>query len=484
MNDKESLKVRTFRSAKWNTLERFGVQGIQFIITIFIARFLSPADYGLIGILSIFINLSQTFIDSGFSSALVRTQDPREEDYSTVFYFNTGVSIFIYLLLYAIAPFISTFFHQDLLTYVLRIYSVTLIINALVAVQVTRLQINLDFKSIAISRLVASIISGLLGLILAILEFGVWALVFQNVIFTIISCVCIQFNSKWHPNTGFSIASFRKLGAFGSRLLTASVLDVIYKNLTKFAIAKFYTPSDLGNYERGSQFADLPNKSINGVLGTVTFPILSKIQNDDERLIYAYRRYIQMSSMVIFFVAAILFSLARPIVLITLTGKWSGAIIFLQLFVLSSMFDHLSAINLNLLKVKGRSDLFLKLEIIKKTISLILLLISIPYGVLTICVSSIVYNQIAIICNTYYTGKLFSYGYLSQIKDFLPYILKSFISFLPAFILSNMVENNLYLYSISALTFGVIIYVLLIRRDINFRDMYGLFCENILKRKI
>lgn len=482
MREKTSIKGQTLYSAKWNALERFGVQGVQFVLTIFIARFLTPSDYGLIGILSIFINLSQTFIDSGFSSALVRTQIPKEEDFSTVFYFNLGVSIFLYALLFITAPFLSSFFNQTLLTEVLRIYSITLIINAFVAVQVTKLQINLDFKSLAISRITATVISGLLGLILAVLDYGVWALVFQNVVYNIISCIGIQFFCKWHPVTGFSVSSFKKLGAYGFRLLTASVLDVIYKNLSKFAIAKFYTSSDLGNYERGSQFADLPNKSINGVLGTVTFPILSKIQNDDDRLINAYRRYVQVSSMVIFFVAAALFSLAKPIVLITLTEKWAGAIVFLQLFVFSSMFDHLSAINLNLLKVTGRSDLFLRLEIIKKTISFILLIISIPFGVMAICISSIVYNQIAIICNTYYTGKLYSYGYFSQVKDFLPYLIKAFVSFMPAYILTNRADVHIYMYSMIGLFIGIITYLLLIHRDINFRDLCDLLSENFSKR--
>lgn len=469
----ESVRSQTVRSVRWNGIEKFAGQGIQFLLTLVIARLLSPSDYGLIGLLTIFITISQTFIDSGFNTALLRTKCPKPEDYSTVFYFNFIIAIVVYVILYCIAPQIARFFNQPLLVDILRIYSLSLLINSLMAVQVAKLQVELDFKSLAIIRLLAVVLSGAIGIYLAYCDWGVWALVSQNISYSVISLVIICSVCRWLPKEGFNLESFKRLGSFGSRLLAASILDAIYKNLTRFAIGKFYTSSDLGNYERGAQFAELPNKSINGVLSTVTFPILAKIQDDEDHLIAVYRRYIQMSSMVIFIVCGLLCALAKPIILFTLTEKWVDAIIFLHVFSFSCMFDHLNTINLNLLKVKGRSDLFLRLEVFKKIISLIILMCAIPFGVFAICLSKVLYNQIAIFCNTYYTGKLFKYGYIEQFRDFLPYLCKTIIACVPAYAITLAGMPNIATIIVGAFL-SIIIYLLLLRNDNNLKELIKL----------
>ena len=476
-----SIKLQTINSAKWNAIERFSVQGIQFVLTLLMARLLTPGDYGVIGMLTIFIAISQSFIDSGFNTALIRTTNVKEEDFSTVFYFNFAISIICYLILFFAAPTIAFFFHQDILCPILRVYSVSLIINSLMAVQVSMLQIKLDFKSLAKRNVIATLLSGVAGVIMAYLGFGVWALVYQNILASLINLIFIVMICRWYPKTGFCKESFKRLGSFGSRLLAAGLLDTIYKNLTNFAIGKFYTSADLGYYTRGSQFATVPSNSINGVLSTVTYPILAKIQNDDVRLIHVYQKYIQISSLVIFIFSGLLCALAKPIILFTLSDKWSESIIYLSLFAFSSMFNHLSTINLNLLKVKGRSDLFLKLEVLKKTISVIILAISVPMGVLAICISKVIYCQIAILINTYYTGKLFNYGYIDQLKDFLPYFFKTVIACVPSFILTLTSIPNIVIILLGT-TITLTLYYLMLKNDENMIELIKLVLDKIKKK--
>lgn len=473
-----SIKQQTLDSAKWNFLDRIAGQGIQFILGIIIARFLHPSDYGAVGILAIFFAISQTFIDSGFSSALIRKKKPSEEDFSTTFYFNLAISIVVYVILFLIAPWVAEFFNIPILCLVMRVQSVTLIINAIMAVQVAMLNIKLDFKSLAKRNIVATLISGGAGITLAYLGYGIWALVYQQIIAALISLIFIGIVCKWYPKTKFNMQSFKELGAFGSRLLASSLLNTIYIHLTTFAIGKFYTAKDLGFYTRGSQYAHVPNSAINGVLGTVTYPILAQIQDDEERLISVYRKYIKITSLCIFIFSGILCALAKPIILLTLTDKWANAIIFLHAFAFSYAFDHLNTINLNLLKVKGRSDLFLQLEIIKKIIAVAILFISIPFGVLAICLSKLLYNQIAVFINTYYTGKLFHLGYLQQIKDIFPFLLCSFLACLPAYAITNF--NMPHIVTIILGTgVSLSLYWLMLRKNPNMIELIELFYKKI-----
>lgn len=459
-----SIKEQTISSVKWNGLEKVGIMGIQFLLTLIIARLVTPEDYGTIGMLAVFIEVSRTFIDSGFQMALVRKTDVNERDFSTAFYFNVIVAITIYGILFFCAPDIATFFNQPILSSVLRVYAISLLINSLMSVQVSMLQIKLDFKSLAKRNVTATLISGVIGILLAYCGMGVWALVWQNVSASLISLILICYICRWYPKEHFSKNSFKYLWSFGSRLLGAGLLHTFYLNMTSLVIGKFYTLQDLGCYKRGSEFAHVPNHAINGVLSSVTYPILSKIQDDTKRLMNAYEKYIRTASLVIFFLCGLFAALANPTILLLLTDKWSKAIIFLQLFAIGSMFEHLNTINLNLLKVKGRSDLFFRLEVIKKTISLLILCAAIPLGVLAICISKLIYVHIAIIINTYYTGKLFHYGYVEQWKDFLPYFFKTIVACIPTFLLTLTPLPNI-LVIILGVVMSSCIYVFLLRKD-------------------
>lgn len=476
-----SIKQQTLASSKWNFLDRMAVQVIQFVLGIIMARMLAPSDYGAIGILAVFFAISQSFIDSGFSAALIRKNSPTEEEFSTVFYFNFAVSLVAYGILFAIAPWVTSFFKIEILCPVLRVQAVTLIINAIMAVQVAMLNIRLDFKSLAKRNIAASFLSGVTGIILAYLGFGIWALVFQQIIAAVISLIFICSFCRWIPRKKFSVPAFKEMGGFGSKLLISGLLHTIYSHIAFFAIGKFYSAKDLGFYTRGAHYANLPNNTINGVLQTVTYPILAKIKDDEEHLISVYRKYIRITSMCVFIFSGLLCVLAKPIILFTLTEKWAAAIIFLQLFGFSYMFDHLNTINLNLLKVKGRSDLYLRLEIIKKTISVLILAISIPIGVLAICISKVIYNQIAVFINTYYTGKLFDLGYIQQFKDYCPFLIKAALACIPAYALTTLDLPNIATIIMGGCT-SLLIYWYLLRNNPDMIELIDLVKTQFRKK--
>lgn len=473
-----SVKQETFNGVVWTSVEKFSNLGIHFVVGLVLARLLQPSDFGAIALLTIFYTISNSFIDSGFGSALVRKQGRTETDFSTVFYFNIFISIVCYAILYASAPLISDFFRLPILCLVLRVQAVNLIFNAFIAVLNAKLLISLDFKAIAIRTLLSALISGIVGITMAYLGYGIWSLVFQTLTATFVNLVFVWSYCRWIPLWTFSFQSFKELGSYGSKLLAAGLINTIYDNLSPLAIGKFYTPKDLGFYNRGAELARVPNQSMLSVVQSVSFPVFSKIQDDDAHLISVYRKYIKIASMFLIFSSILIAALAKPIILLLLTEKWSEAIIYLQLFCMAVMFNHINTINLNLLKVKGRSDLFLKLEIVKKTISTIILISAIPFGVLAICISKIFYTQIAIVINTYYSGKLFNMGYISQVKDFIGYFFLSVLACLPAYLVT-FINIPFIVQILLGLLFGVSIYYYSLRKDVLLKEIL-----NMIKNKI
>lgn len=467
------LKDKTLSGVKWSAIGRFSTQGISFVIGILLARILSPSDYGVIGMIGIFMAIAQTFIDSGFGSALIRKKDCSDTDYSTAFYFNIAVGIVSYLILFFSAPLIADFFKTPILIDIVRVLSINLFLNSLSIVQTAKLTAAVDFKSQAKISLVATIVSGCIGLIMAYSGYGVWSLVYQSVSLSIVRTILFWTVTKWKPQRIFSKQSFNYLFGFGSKILSASLLHTIYANLTTILIGKFYTTQDLGYYSRGESLASLPSSNLTSILQSVTYPIMSKIQDDDERLIQVYRKYICMTSMIIFFGMCLLAALAKPLIITLFTEKWANSIVYLQVFCFALMFDHICQLNLNILYVKGRSDLVLKLEFIKKTISISMIVAAIPFGVLAICISRALYTQIAVIINTYYTGKLFGLGYTTQIKDFSKYFVYSIIAVIPAIFLSYSSLNSILALLIGAFI-ASLIYWGLLRKDINFIDALNL----------
>lgn len=416
----ESLKQQTIKGVTWSSIERFSVQGIQFLIMIIMARLLSPNDYGLIGMLTVFISIAQSLIDSGFSQALIRKQNRTETDNSTVFYFNIGVGICIYLLFYLIAPLISQFYNTPELTAIMRVISLGIIFNSLAVVQRALLTIQINFKTQAKASLIAAIASGIIGITMAYKGFGVWSIVMLQLVNLSLNTILLWSFTGWHPTSKFSKDSFCELFAFGSKLLASGILDTLYRNIYLIAIGKLFTASRLGYYTRAQQFSDFPSSNLTGVLQRVTYPILCKIQDDTERLAQAYRKFLRISAFLIFPLMVGLSAVSEPFILLLLKEQWHFAAVILQIISFASMWYPIHAINLNLLQVKGRSDLFLRLEIIKKILGITILCVTVPIGLIAMCYGQIVSSLIALVINTYYTGKLINVGFIRQMKDLTP----------------------------------------------------------------
>lgn len=474
------LKDKAISGVKWNAIGRFSTQGVNFIIGLILARLLSPSDYGVVGMVGIFFAIAQTFIDSGFGSALIRKNDCTDTDYSTAFYFNVIVGLVCCILLWIASPLIADFFNTPILKDLVKVMSLNMFVSSFAIVHGTKLTHAVDFKSQSIVNLLTAVLSGTMGIFMAYKGFGVWSLVFQQLIATVLRVVLLVAITKWFPKRLFSKASFKYLFNFGSKILTASILHTIYANMTTLIIGKFYTAKDLGYYSRGESLATYPSTNITGILQSVTYPVLSKIQDDDEHLIQSYRKLISMTSLVIFFGMFLLAALAKPLIVTLLTDKWLDAVIYLQIFCFAYMFDHICALNLNILYVKGYSNLVLKLEVIKKTISISMILAAVPFGVMAICIARALYTQIAVVINTYYTGKLFGLGYVKQVKDFSKYLVFSVIAVIPAFLLTYLNISGI-LQLLLGGVFAVILYILLLYKDIYFTELIQII-KNALKR--
>lgn len=416
----ENLRKKTVSGVFWSAIERFSLQGVMFIINIIMARLLLPSDYGIIGMLAVFLLISQTFIDGGFTNALIQRKDRTEIDFSTVFYFNIFVAFLFYILIFVSAPLIADFYNMPDLRDVARIISLSLIISSLSAIHKTKLTIDIDFKTQSKISLTAALISGVIGIWMAYENFGVWALVTQTLVNSILQTGLYYLFSHWFPLRIFSWVSFRILFSFGSKLLVSSLIHTVYYNLYSIVIGKKFSAADLGYYTRAEQFAVFPSSNVNSITSRVTFPILSGIQDDDVRLAFAYRKYIRLASFIIFPLMIGLAVLAKPLIILLLTEKWLGIVVLLQILCLDWMLDHLSIINLNLLYVKGRSDWALRLEVIKKTIATIILFASIPFGIVGMCWGRVLYSVIATYLNSYYTKSLIGLSLGTQIKDILP----------------------------------------------------------------
>ncbi|MFH6943218.1 lipopolysaccharide biosynthesis protein [Flavobacterium sp. FlaQc-50] len=436
-----SIKLAATKGIFWSAVDKFAVQFGQFIASIILARILVPEDFGLIGMLTIFIALSQTFIESGLNIGLIQRQDRKEVDFSTLFVFNLAVSSFFYLLLFLSAPFIASFFEQPQLTNLARMLSLSLLINAFAIVQRTKLTIAVDFKSIAKSNVIGMLSGGVCGVLAAINGYEVWSLVVQILVGSFASSVSLWFFSNWVPSIAFSRKSFKSLFGYGSKLLAAGLYAQILNNVYTICLGKFYSTISLGYYTRAKSFADIAAGTITSILQQATFPILAIVQHDKEKLVSIYSRMIRMSAFVIIPLMTLIALLAKPIVVIVLTEKWISLIPLLQWIVFSRVFLPMSAINLNLLKAIGRSDLFLKVDLSKLPFTVLAMIITIPLGVKAIVIGHVVTSALFFVFNAYLPGKLYGYGAIRQIKDTLPYIVATIGMSILVYSMIYFIEN-------------------------------------------
>lgn len=363
-----TLKQKTVEGMAWNTINMVSNKLLTFLIGVILARLLTPSDYGMVAMIGVFTSVLGLFTDGGLTTALVRKENRTEEDMATVFYYNLVACYVIYIILFFAAPFIADFYKMPILKDITRITTLGLLIGPFGGIQNMLLTTRIDFKTPALIGVCATIMAGVTAVFLAYKGYGVWALVVQSLVGGLIGVVARVYIVRWFPKTRFSKKSFRELFGFSSKMLASNCLETIYQNITPLIVGKYYSSAQLGTYERARGWAALPSSTFTSVLQGVTFPVLSKLQGEDERLAVNYRKLLRLSSFICFPLMIGLAAVARPLTLFVLTDKWESTILLLQIICFSMMWYPVHAINLNLLMVKGRSDLFFRLEVIKKNI--------------------------------------------------------------------------------------------------------------------
>ena len=460
------LKDLAFAGVKWNALGNIANIAVSFAIGIVLARLLTPTDYGTIGVYSVFFAIASVIINGGFSMAIVHKQDLTPEDCSTAFWYNMLLSFLFYFLFYITSPLLADFFNIPVLRSILRVTALGLVIGALTTVQTTLFVKQVNFKTVALINFASNVFSGIIGVILAYLGYGLWSLVFMGLSNGVFNTIFLWYFSKWRPQFLFSKKSFSSMFSYGNKVLGTRLLTTIRGETSTLIIGKFFSARELGLFTKGVSNSRVLSSNMSNVLCSVTFPVFAKIQDDDMYLLSVYHRMMRLSSMVIFFLMLLLAALAHPIIIFLYSAKWEGAVIYMQLISFSLMFDHVNIINNNIFNVKGRSDILFKLEIVKCVLFLSMLLLATRFGMVALCVAMIVYTQIAIILNTWQTKKLLNFGYWSQIKDYMPYILMAFISVVPAFLISLTELPNLVIIILgSMLSLSLYVSILLLIKD-------------------
>ncbi|MGI6109632.1 MAG: lipopolysaccharide biosynthesis protein, partial [Eubacteriaceae bacterium] len=416
MNGRNQVIINLF----WKFMERGGVQVVTFIVQIVLARLLSPSDYGITSIITVFINIATVFIQSGLGSALIQKMDPDEEDYSTVFYINITIAILLIVILYFVSPWIADFYEMPVLTPVLRACSWSLLFNAFWHVHIAILQKNLEFKKLFYANLGAALVSGTVGVAAALCGYGVWALVIQQLLNSLVSTVIIWILVPWRPKRIFSFKSFQELFGFGSKLLVSNLLDTIYENLQPLIIGKFFTQSDLGYYNQGRQIPNVLVNNLNRSIQGVMFPVFSENQQNPVRLKQLVRRSIVTSCFLVFPMMAGLAAVAKPAIVILLTEKWLPSVPYMQISCIVFAMWPIHTANLQAINAMGRSDIFLKLEVIKKVLGVLMLVIAIPFGIMAILWGTVFTGILGTFINAWPNRRLLTYSYMEQIRDILP----------------------------------------------------------------
>ena len=416
----ESLKSKTIKGTAWSAADAFLGQGVTFLVGIVLARMLSPDEYGLIGICLIFNTVLSGIVDSGFSNALIRKKDCTDVDYNTMFVTNLTISIVLYALLFVSSPLVSQFFNRYELTSLIRVTGLVLLANALSITQITILTKRIDFKTKTKASLVSAIASGIIGIAMAFMGFGVWALVGQTLSKQILYTICIWVLNKWWPSITFSLKSFHYMWGFGRKLLVSGLLNNIWNQLYQVVVGKFYSPATLGQYTRGQEYASIFSSNLTNIIQRVSYPVLSEIQDDKHRMVEGYRRVIKMTMFVTAICMISLGAVAEPLIYCLIGPQWHEAATYLPLICISMSLYPLHSINLNMLQVLGRSDIFLYLEILKKIIGILPICIGIFVDIYWMLVASILIGFVSLYLNSWYTGKALGYTFWKQLRDIAP----------------------------------------------------------------
>lgn len=460
MHDK-SLKNKAIKGIIWTMGDFLTSKVFMLIIQIFLARFLLPEHFGLIAMILIVIAISQSMVNSGLQNALIRELNPTQIDYSTVFYFNLILSILLYILIYFISPYISIFYEEPILIELLRVLSLVIIINAFSIIQRTILIRSLDFKAQTIINLISSLVSGSLAIGSAYFGYGVWSLIIQNISSQLVQTFLLTLYNKWLPSFNFSYRSFKHLFSFGWKLLVAGLINTIHTNVYNVIIGRTYNTTVLGFYTQGKMLADVSAQSITTAIQKVTYPVLSKIQEDESRLLNSYRTVIKLSVYITFPFMIGLAAIAENLVPLLLGQKWLETIPFFQILCLAGMIYPLHAINLNMLQVKGRSDLFLKLEIIKMGINtaIIISVLKLNLGITMLVWSILISSIISFFINSLYSGKLLNYKTLQQLIDIKNSLILSIFMGIVVLLTARFINQHYLVELIIQVFVGVVVYL-------------------------
>lgn len=453
-----SLKQKTVTGLLWSFIDNVAQKGITFIVGIILARLLVPAEFGLIGMISIFIAISTSFMDSGFGAALIRKKNCTNADFSTVFYFNLTIGIFFYILLFFLAPAISRFFHEPLLVSLVQVLSIVIVIDSFTIIQRTILTKRIDFKLQTKISVISSVISGIIGVVMAFQGFGVWSLVAKTLIQRGVNSLLLWMWNSWKPMLVFSKQSFMELFSFGNKLLLSGLIDTIYRNVYYLIIGKYFSAQELGYYTRADHFRNLPSQNLMSIINRVSYPVLVQMQDDKIALKMNYKKMIKSSMLLSFVLLLGMAAIAEPMVITLIGEKWRPSIIYLQLLCFVAMLYPLHSLNLNMLLVQGRSDLGLKLEIVKKILVIPMIIIGIIWGIKVMIVGMIVNSFIAYYLNSYWSGKHISYSIKEQVQDILPSFILASVCSAVVYFIGNILTLGYFYILIIQILIGILMF--------------------------
>jgi teichuronic acid exporter len=459
----DSLKSKTLHALSWSFLESIGARGVQFVIGIMLARLLSPKDFGLIGMLIIFMAVTESLIDSGFQAALIQKREATQTDSCSIFYFNIVIGIAAAGLLCVVAPWIAAFYNQPILTPLTRALSLTIVINSFGLIQNTILTKQIDFKTLTKVSLIAGALSGIIGISLATTGFGVWSLVAQQISRALIGTIYVWFLNIWRPALIFSLKSLREMFGFGSRILASGLINRTFDNIYLLVIGKLFSATDLGFFTRAQAMQSLPSQTLSGMVGRVTFPVFSTIQDDPLRLKRGLKKALTFVVLVNFPMMIGLAIIARPLVLVLLTEKWAECISYLQLLCLAGLLSPVVLINSYLWFALGRSKIHLRVEIIKKLFIVINIAVTWRWGISAMIYGMIIISIMSLYLNIYYTGVLIGYPIREQLRDLFPSLTMAVLMGMAVYVVGLLPFPNNWSVLLVQISIGTVMYVCLCR---------------------
>lgn len=472
-----------FSNMVWRFAERILSQGVGFIVSIILARIIGPDEYGLIAIVMVVTSILQVFIDSGMGTALIQKQDADDTDFSTIFHFNWLMGLVLYALLYVASPYVAGFYENEQLTSVLRAMGLILVVSSLRNVQQAVVSKRMEFRKFFYANSTGTIISGVIGIAMAYMGYGVWALVVQHIANIVLNTIVLWFTVKWRPSLVFSIARFYELFGFGSKILVSKIIDTVYMNLQAMIIGKKYTQADLAYYQRAKIFPETIIANINTSIDSVLLPAMSEVQDKQSRLRDMTRRSIKVSTYLMAPLMMLMFAAAEPMIRFLLTDKWMMCIPYLRIFCITFMFYPIHTANLNAIKALGRSDLFLKLEIAKKVVGVTAILLTMWHSVMAMALSGLVVSVLSQIINSWPNKKLLGYSYIEQLKDIMPNILASVAMALAVYWITYIQMPDICVLLLQLFTgFGIYVMLSKMMQLDSYEYVYSLVTK-IIKRK-